>query len=400
MKRKITSPNIVRVIIICMLHITLILKAQETTKAESAVSAQFFEVNKEKMFNPVVALESWVTYSMGEVKNSSEYANRTDVSFRRFRFGASGTPYSWLKYNFQLYLDRLGEDAFASTKGSYGNIGIWNANITAKLIKESELLNIETGYFWAAISREYNTSPWAVGAFDKTRACWYMRNFITGTGNGIVSGIALGGLKYFNKFGISYRIGTYEPDLYQSKEFASRLYTGRIMFSFGDPEETVYKYMLSGNQWGKRKGITIGIGASTQSDGKLSDTTFFDMSNAYGADILINYEGLHIDGEYFMFDRKAIGTENFNGIEYHIRAGYSLVVAGKYIEPVITYEKYKGEGAKSLYKYIGDDYTYDLGINWYMNKDKLKLALHYVIQSGSTSPNTGDYIGLACQIRL
>lgn len=383
-----------------MLLISLTVKAQETWKNETASKSPFLEVNKEKMFIPVIALESWATYSMGEEKNGTEYANRGDMSFRRFRFGAGGAPYSWLKYSFQLHIDRLGEDAYASTKGSYGDVDIWNAYITAKLLKESDLLNLHAGYYWAAISREFNTSPWAVGSFDKTRANWYMRNFITGTGNGIESGIGLGGLKNFEKFGISYRIGTYEPKLYASTKYASRLYTGRIMFSFGDPEETSYKYMLSGNQWRKRNGVTLGLGASTQSDGKLTDTTFFDQSIAYGADILVNYKGLRIDGEYFKFNRKAANTDDFDGTEWHIRVGYSLIIADRYIEPVITYEKFEGKGAKNLYKYIGDDKTFDFGVNWYVNKDKLKLALHYVIQDGSISSNKGDYIGLACQFRL
>jgi len=384
--------------IVSLLLVNSILKAQNTPENEKL--SPFTKVNKEKMFSPIVAFESWATFSMGEEKNGTEYANRADISFRRFRFGAGGSPYPWLKYKFQLHLDRLGEDAYASTKGSYGGINIWNACITAKLLKNSELLNIEAGYFWTAISREFNTSPWAVGSFDKTRSDWYMRYFVTGKGNGIESGIALGGLKNFNQFGISYRLGTYEPEAYQNAKYSGRLYTGRIMLSLGDPEQTTYKYMLSGNQWCKRNGVTIGLGASTQSDGALTDTTFFDHSSAYGADILINYLGLRIDGEYFLLHRTAEKTEDFDATEWHIRIGYSFIAGGKYLEPVITYESFDGKGSETLFKYIGDDHTLDFGINWYLNKDKLKLALHYVIQNGSISPNTGDYIGLACQMRL
>jgi hypothetical protein len=386
--------------IVLILLKTLTVSAQEADQNVNEKKSPFTEVDKEKMFSPFIVLESWATYSMGEEKSGVEYADRADVSFRRLRFGACGNPYSWLKYSFHLQLDRLGEDSYASTKGSYCGLSIWNAYMTAKLLKDSELLNLEVGYFWAAISREFNTAPWAVGSFDKTRSNWYMRNFVTGTGNGIESGVALGGLKNFDKFGISYRIGTYEPDLYSSPEYASRLYTGRVMFSFGDPEQTTYKYMLSGNQWRKRNGITLGLGGSTQSNGALTDSTFFDHSTAYGADILINYKGLRVDGEYFLFNRSATDVEDFDGTQWHLRMGYSFILAGKYIEPVVSYENYEGEGTTDLYKYIGDDNTLDLGVNWYINKDKLKLALHYVIQDGSISSNTGDYIGLACQLRL
>jgi hypothetical protein len=402
MNRKVnTSFRVGRVLsFMSLMAIAGTIMAQEAGKSEVSVQSPFVEANKEKMFAPVVGIESWAVFSMGEEKAGTAYADRADFSIRRLRFGASGAPYSWLQYHFQLHLDRLGEDPFASTKGSYGGLDIWNANISAKLLKDSELLYLEAGYYWAAISREFNTSAWSQGSFDRTRANWYMRNFITGKGNGIESGIGLGGVKNFQKWGIGYRLGSFEPQAYLSSKYASRLYTGHVLFSFGDPEQPVYKYRLPGNHWGKRKGVTIGLGASSQSDGKLTDTTFFDLSAAYGADILINYKGLRIDGEYFMFNRQAANVTDFDGTQWHIRVGYNLILAGKYIEPVITYDKYEGKGAKSLYKFIGSDHTLDVGVNWYLNKDKLKLALHYLIQDGSVSPNNGDYVGLAFQVRL
>jgi len=401
MRRVKTLKSIV-VYAVAMLAMNCHVVAQEakTAPAEKEETSPFLDENSEKKFIPIVSIESWATYSTDEEVKGASYEDRGDVSFRRFRFGAKGAPYSWMKYSFQLHLDRLGEDNFAATKGKYGGLGVWNAFITAKLLKKSDLLNIHAGYFWAAISREFNTSPWAVSSFDKTRANWYMRNFITGTGNGIESGIALGGMKNFDGFGIGYRVGTYEPLAYASAKYASRLYTGRLMLSVGDPEQKKYGYMLCGNQWGKRNGVTVGVGASSQSDGVLTDSTFFDNSTAYGADLAVDLKGVRLEGEYFKFNRTADGSDDFDGTEYHVRASYNFILAGKYIEPAVMYEKYEGEGAKGLYKYIGDDTTIDFGVNWYANKDKLKLALHYIIQDGSTSPNIGDYVGLSCQFKL
>ncbi len=356
--------------------------------------------NKGQAFKPIVAIEAWATHSKGEQKEESVYAERNDVSFRRFRFGASGKPYGWMTYNFQLHMDRLGEDSYASTKGSFGGLGIWNALISAKLLRNSELLNLHVGYFLAAVSREFNTSSWAVGSYDKTRADWYMRSFVTGAGNGIESGIGLGGIKNYSNFGISYRIGIYEPRAYLSSQYNTSLYTGRIMFSIGDPEQSSYKYTLSGNQWHKRNGITLGLGGSTQSNGCIHDTTFFEQSIAYGADLLINYLGLRIDGQYYLFSRNAIGVEDFMGRQWHFRIGYSFVVSNKYFEPVFTYECYKGFGNEDLFKHIGTDYTLDAGLNYYLDKDKLKIAVHYVVQKGSVSSNIGDYLGVALQFRI
>lgn len=363
--------------------------------------APFQKINIEKIFKPYVVIETWATYSINEENNGTDYANRGDISLRRFRFGAGGTPYPWLKYKFQFYLDRLGEDGYAATKGSCAEtIGIWNAYITAKLSKNNQLLNLHAGYYWAAISREYNTCPWAVGSFDKTQSAWYMRSFITGTGNGIESGIGLGGLQNWNNFGISYRIGTYEPQEYASDQYANRLNTARIMLSFGDPEETTYKYMLSGNQWQKRNGVTLGFGVSSQLNGAINDTLFFNSSKAYGTDILINHKGLSITGEYFKLKRDAKNIADYSGTQWLIRVSYNLIIANKYIEPVIAYDNYEGEGSSTLFNHIGDDQTIDMGINWYINKDKLKLALHYIIQDGSASSNVGDYLGTAFQFKL
>ncbi len=385
--------------------------AQEQTTA--AKISPFLKMNKDKAFSPIVSIETWAYSSLGKEDDGTEYKGRTDVAFRRFRFGAKGNPYSWLKYSFQLHMDAFGKDDNSAVKGSpKDGIQIWNAYITAKLLKSSEFLNIEAGYFWAAISRESDTSPWAVSAFDKTRSSWFLRRFNTGVGNGIVSGIALAGIKNTDNFGFSYRIGSYEPDLYASSEYASRLYTGRFMFSFGSPEQKKYKYMLSGNQWGKRTGVTIGFGAATQSNGYLSTITnddlsttdlYFKSSASYGADFVVDLKGLRIDGEYYKMKRKADGYDDFDGSEYRVCLAYNFIAGNKYLEPCVTYSKYEGEGAAKLLgsAFIGDDSALDIGINWYISKANLKMALHYIDQDGTCGKSKkGDVLGLSCQFKL
>ncbi len=383
--------------LLCYLH--------QKSKAQDISLAAQQPVKENKTFTPVVILETWETYSMDEEKNNSSYANRFNTHLRRIRLGASGQLNPWLKYSLTLHYDRLGEDIYAATKGSCKGIGLWNAYITAKLLKSSELLNLHAGYFWAAISREYNTSPWAVSSFDKTYSVWYLRNFVTGKGNGIESGIGFGGLKNFNnKTGISYRIGVYNPEAYTSPKYANPLFTGRLMITLGDPEQKHYKYMLSGNQWRKRKGITLGFGTAyqgkTDNAKRGSDSIFFDKSISYGTDLLINYSGLSIDGEYFLMKRSAKNYTAYDGTEWHIRIAYSFAVKNQFLEPSFMTCNYSGDGAKKLYKYIGNDIVYDLGINWYIKKDKVKLSLHYVAQEGSVSPNTGFFAGAAFLVKL
>ena len=359
----------------------------------------FITANQKKAFQPVLAIELWGLYATSGNDTESSQFQRTDMMFRRFRLGAKGNPYTWVKFAFQLSLDRLGEDVYIPVKGSYKGINLWNAYVTLKALPNSELLNVHVGYYWAGISREFITSPYSSGSFDKTRANWFLRHFITGKGNGIEGGIGAGGLKKWHNFGIAYRLGVFEPQAFISEQYADKLYTGRFMLSIGQAEQTSYKFMLPGNQWRKRKGITIGVGAFTQKNGMVSDSLFFNKSCAYGADVLFNYKGLRIDGEYFMFTRVADGLDSFYGSQAHIRLGYSLVIANKYFEPVISYDRYVGEGNGQLYGFIGFDETWDIGINWYLNKDKLKLALHYIEQNSNFS-GSGDYFGLALQFKL
>ena len=383
------------------------ISAQSETQAP--LKGIFQLVDNQKIWMPFVVVETWATYSF----NSDNDANRGDIAVRRLRFGACGTPYAWLKYSFHFHYDYLGEDEYAATKGSEKGFGIWNAYITAKLLKNSDLLNLHAGYFWAGTSREYITAPWGVGSFDKTRSTWYLRNFTTGTGNGIESGIGLGGLINYDGFGISYRLGTHEPKAYRNSQYANRLYSARLMLTIGNPEQSSYKYMVPGNSWRKRNGITLGFGASTQAKGKLTDTNFFNASSSYGADLLIDYKGLRFEGEYYLMQRtllqhpntennklNAIPNERFDGKEWYIRVGYSFILAGKYLEPVISYENYESTGSKKVYNFIGTDKSLDIGINWYLNKDYLKVSLHYVMQDGSLATKLGNYIGTAFQLRL
>lgn len=378
-----------------MIHIVCIVNANSVNESLLSLGNE----NTEKSFQPILALEIWMLYSISDCESESNANCRTDIMFRRFRLGAKGEPYSWLNYSIQFSLDRFGEDMYIPEKGAYKGIALWNAHVTLKAMPQSELLNLHMGYYWAGISREFITSPYSIGSLDKTRANWFLRYFITGKGNGIESGIGVGGIKNWQDIGISYRLGVYEPQAYLSAIYSDKLFTGRISISLGQAEQKSYSYVISGNQWGKRKGVTLGVGASAQKNGAISDSLFFDKSYAYGADVLINFFGLQVDGEYFTFIRESGGISRYAGLQWHIRLGYSFVVAGKYIEPTLSIDSYSGEGNEKLYEFIGFDNTIDIGINWYLNKDKLKLALHYVAQSSNFS-QSGDYFGAAFQFKL
>lgn len=399
--------------------ITITVQAQDYDSLPSR-NKKFLEQSPftRNLFVPVVAIEAWAIYTNEKSNAEIPNSNRTDILFRRFRFGGHGSPYSWFTYDFQFQMDRLGADPYSSISGKYNNIGIWNAYITIRLLKKSELLYLHAGYFWASISREFSTSAWSQGAFDRSEANWYLRNFITGKGNGIESGIAICGLKNFDRLGISYRFGSFEPQSYNSNQFESRVYIGHILFSFGDHELSTYKYRLPGNHWRRRNGITLGLGVSTQSNGIVVNSTklvadsltgeivtktietYFNQSYSYGADILIDYRGLRIDGEYFILARDNAVLEGFKGTQKHIRLSYNFKISNMFIEPIFSLNSYNGIGNKNLFNYIGAEYSMDFGMNWYIKKDKLKLALHFIMHDGNVRLTRCNYMGIAFQFKL
>lgn len=377
----------------------ILIMVWQSLKGEEKPSAPLFSnPDKAKIFTPVLAIETWITLSMDEKIKEEEIENRLDVLARRFRFGGKGKPYSWLCYNFEFSMDWLGKDAYSSTEGSYSGVSIWKAFITANPLKNSELLHLHAGYFQAVISREYNTSPWGISSFDKSRASWHLRNYMTGKGNGIASGLGLGGLKNYNNIGFSYRIGLFSPEQQEGAKYANPLITARLMLTLGQPEQTNYAFMLSGNQWRKRNGITLGFGASRKGKTENEDLAW-NESLAYGTDLLINYRGWRLDGEYYLMERN-YNLTSFNATEWHLRASFNIAAGATFVEPSFLVEKYDGKGEKTLYKFIGDELTYDAGVNWYLDKEKLKLALHYIIQEGTASKCVGNYFGLGLQFRL
>lgn len=355
-------------------------------------------------FIPQVMLQSWATYSMNEEKTGTDLANRFDTHFRRLRFGGKGEVYPGVKYNLLFHYDRIDEDPYAATKGSDNGFGLWHAYITAKLLKSSDLLYLNAGYYVAAISREYSLSSWTVASLDKSYAVWYLRKFLTAQGNGIESGAGFGGqMAIKDNFGFNYRLNVHTPEKHLSPDYANPLVTTRVSFSTGDPELKKYRMSLPGQYWQKRNGLSLGLGAAYQgkTDNALSSGhIFFDHSTAYGADLAAHYGPWAFDSEYFLMKRTADGYDAYQGREWHVRLSHIFLINNTYLEPAVMVANYTGWGASALYNHIGDDITYDIGLNWYLKKDKFKLGLHYIMQEGSVSSNQGDYLTTSLQIKL
>ncbi|MDO1448107.1 porin [Rhodocytophaga aerolata] len=366
-----------------------------------------------KFIQPFAVVQSWATYTMGEKARLSPdeslepVVNRLNITARRARLGFKGTPYKNFSYYLSLFYDNLGRDRYSGTRAGIndGQIGVWDAFMSWKMSSKHDLATLTFGYFRPQLSRECITAYTAVNSFEKSLSQTYIRQHMMGKNHGRTMGINIGGLKKEGFVSMNYNVGLFNNNTTSSQtETAGVLYspllTGRLAFSFGDPEMDKYGISYDINYFNKRKGVTIGVNASRQ-----GHTDIYNLNMTKGVDVLVNYLNFNMDGEWMALDRST-EVKQVHARTGHIRGGYNLIINKKlFIEPTFLMTFYDGqEGGQ----FNGQDRIYDAGVNWYMNKKNCKLGLHYVWQEGhgkngytdGVTFEKGDYVGLGFLIML
>ena len=396
---------------------------------------------------PVVGIQLWSVYSTGEElydANSNVYnhtPDRMNTMIRRSRFGFKAQPYTRLKFTLVTALDLVGRDSRSGIVGGVNNgsrptLGLWNAFVQWRISKHNESLHIIVGYFPPQLGKESFTSAFSVNSMAKSFSQAYIRQHLTGKNPGRTTGILFGGLWIQeNRFlNFQYSFGVHNPiftkdESNSSGNFSSPLLVGRTVFYFGDPETSEFKLNGDINAYGKRKGLSLGISVSRQ--GKSS---IFVDATAFGFDFLFNHGKLNVDGEYYFLWRKGTReadnlVRNFNYLSKtgFARIGYNVTISQRWlIEPVFmamgfrgAFSKIEHEDAVAVRAFSGEEQTYDLGINWYLNQRKLKLLLHYTWRSGNPGAipehlvrnqyyvqkevgaiKRGNWLGLGCNMVL
>lgn len=391
----------------------LLLFAVLLLPASSFSQEYFIKERKDWKVEPVIMLQFWGVYGHGqEVFNvqTGQYdpvGDRINFQIRRGRFGFRTQPYETLKFTVIGNFDLVGRDALVGTIGGYNpptpNVGLWDAFFTWKISPESESLHLTGGFFRPQFSRESITSGWSTTSMEKSMSQNYIRRHLVGTGPGRATGLNLGGLiRGRGKRAFSYNAGIFTPlhSADPTAKFAglsagidaSPLLTARTVLHVGDPEQTRYKIGYDINYYSERKGVSIGLNGAYQ--GK---TDLFARGMAFGADALLNYGPLNLDAEWIWMQRsgtRSNGATSLRSFDYgsrtgHARLGYNLVVGEKFIEPVFMVMFFEGgkaaeeqADAAAVGAFSGSEQTYDLGLNWYLNKKHLKLTLHYTWHQG------------------
>ena len=349
---------------------------------------------------PVLSFQLWSTYTSGQEvynKQTKQYEavdNRLNFQFRRARFGFRAQPYERLKFNLVGFYDLLGRDLLSATLGGQNNsrnVGIFDAFMDWKVTPGSELLYLTGGLFRPQFSRESITSAWNVSSFEKSMSQTYIREHLTGVGTGRSMGVNLGGLwlPSGKKWGLQYNLGLFDPAF---KAFgnasagspASPLLAGRVVLYLGDPEQEQYRIGYQINYFNERKGLSLAGSGAWQGNSPLADQSY-----AAEADFLLNWGALNLDGEVNWMIREQ-ADQSYTSRTGHLRAGCNFTAGTHYfLEPVVMMMFFRGALdadnqtlAAALGESSGEETTLDAGINWYLNRNNLKLALHYTWNKG------------------
>jgi len=404
-------------------------------------AAPKFYFGKGKELEIFFANQLWGIYTMDRVENGTKYDNRMDFLLRRGRLGFQGTITENLSWRVWFGYDNVGSGQHtALVKDDSIGIGlvgrndknqqfyVWDAMFTYALHKN--WANITVGYFKPQVGRESNTAGFEVLSFEKVLTNFYPRQHLVGTGPGRETGINIGGL--YNdkktKLGLNYNFGVFNVDKFSGGTGGDNLlYTARVAVSYGDPEMKKYGLGHKVNYFGKRNGITFAVNYAYQGRGKdssqfpLADTSIwnntrldannkpkvqFKNNQMLGFDILANYKDFTFNAEYDELKRSFdVSSLDYKDKVWHVRGGYNFTLPNKTIlEPTITYAEWQGD--KASLNGNGNFKTTDVGLNWYIKQNKMKLNLHYVKQSGSAKSaynpdgksKAGDYIGVGLQL--
>lgn len=367
--------------------------------------SQWLSKKEGAKIEPYVMLQFWATYTQGQrVFNDSTQTydpvdDRLNLLLRRTRLGFRAQPYERLKFNLVIAYDQVGRDILSGLTGSANNgsgpsLVIWDAFLRWQVSKNKETAYLTAGYFRPQLSRESITSGWSVNSMEKSMSQNYIRRHLVGTGPGRAVGLNLGGLLLNTEenFGLQYNLGLFNP-LYHSLggnsvgASFSPLFIGRLSFQLGDSEQTRYKIGYDINYYNQRKGLSLSLAGSWQ--GK---TDLFAQSYALNTDLLFNWGPVNLDADWSWMFRESLGesTDLYASNTGHVRLGYNLVLFQRYfLEPTLMLMQFNGALnteeqalAKEVGAFSGEDYSYDVGLNWYLNKKHLKLLLHYTWRVG------------------
>ncbi len=355
-----------------------------------------------------------------EPQNTPQTESRADLYLRRGQLGLKGQAKQGLTFQSVISYDNAGKDPFGGTTfGSGQDLSISRfvlQEATTTLSVDSNWLVITAGLFRPQTSREFTGSYANVSSLDYSLVYNYVRQHLLTRSSGRETGLDIGGQWCIPTMaGVSWHVGGF--DAYQEKAKAntdlrghriwSPLATGRIALTLGDMENPKQMMRSSVQAFGKRTGMTLGASGSYQGLNttlwdttkttnattgittiKLTNAGGFKRNATIGGDILANWKGLALNGEYALLQRTAAIHPDSNDQSYtdqvwHARMAYAFALGDSlgFIEPAILYASFQGD-ALSLQNPNGSETQLDFGINYYPMAKGVRYSIHVVRPTG------------------
>lgn len=352
------------------------------------------KVNEDKKIKITQSFQLWNVHTL-ETLGDQERESRNDLYIRRGRLGVQGNLQKDLSFNVSFAYDGIGRDKKTAGNGSPNpddnhDFFLWEAFTTWQY---KPLLNITAGYFRPQVGREHMTAAFKTPSFEKSLSNFQPRAHAIARGTGRELGVSIGGLHLGSGWSVNYNVGFFDMSgekLIGKGSKSLPMLASRLAFTLGDPEMEAYGLGYTHSYYGKRKGITFGINGTHQ-----SETEVFTSNSFYSADVLTNWGAWDFTLEYDWLYRNSIleqeltdlyppVTESTTDLVYTYKLAYNFLLKnGKVLQAAAMYS---GQAATDYGDTPGlnaltgatDQHVYDIGINYLINKDKLKLNLHYI----------------------
>lgn len=360
--------------------------------------------------------------------------NRNDTLIRRGRFGIKGRVRPDIKYQFTWAYDNVGKNSLTGSPGTPQSpedkeYYLWDGFAT--IVLHPELAHLTVGYFRPQVGRESITSAFNVNTMIKGLGNSYLRTHLVGRGSGRETGLNLGGLKRLGQVTWNYNLGLFDPNhvkIIGADNGGVRwapLWAWRLAANVGDPEMREYDLSYQVNSFGKRKGLTLAVNGTHQGTTNellaKADSSYvggFASNRVIGCDLLANYGPLNVNAEYHALHRTfsatfvAAATDLDAGAYtdevWHVRAGCNFALPeGRFIEPVVMYTRFDGD-EDSAVNSRGMECVLEFGLNYYLDRNRTKVILHYGSQDGrpksgyapAGKQTKGDFLGLGLQLQF
>ncbi len=339
----------------------------------------------------------------------AEAPPRYDMFIRRGRLGTTGRITPRLFYNATFAYDGVGKDSLSAAAGvpnAEDNTTFFPRDvfITYSL---HPLVNITTGYFRPRAGKESFYSSSFVISQEKSWASFQPRFHLVGRGIGRETGVNIGGLKNWNRFGLLYDLGIFDcnhPRIVGDNTIWTPLLTGRIVAFIGDPEITEYTLTFVQSGYGQRKGLSLGANIGYQ-----SRTQLFYNNALTGIDAQLNYGPLDLIFEYNWLYRENLrnGDPTLPTTDQMLtlKVAWNFLFDNQTIlQAVWMYSDeradYQFANRQNPFTGAATQHVWEVGINYLLRRDRLKLGLHYFQGRKESAPLQPDYRYLNASVQF